>query len=46
MHAAGGTEPRYEFLVLAKGGVSANKKFLHQETKAALNPARLGRFME
>ena len=41
-----GAEPRYEFLVLAKGGGSANKTFLYQETKAVLNPARLGRFLE
>lgn len=34
-------EPRYEFLVMAKGGGSANKTFLYQETKAVLNPTRL-----
>jgi fumarate hydratase class I len=31
----------YEFLFIAKGGGSANKTFLFQETKAVLNP-RLG----
>ncbi|HEY0637750.1 MAG TPA: fumarate hydratase [Pseudonocardiaceae bacterium] len=46
LYAAGGTEPKYEFLVLAKGGGSANKTFLYQETKAVLNPTRLGRFLE
>ena len=43
---AGGTEPKYELLYLAKGGGSANKTFLYQETKAVLNPARLARFLE
>lgn len=28
----------YEFLFIAKGGGSANKSFLYQETKAVLNP--------
>ena len=28
----------YNFLFIAKGGGSANKSFLHQETKAVLNP--------
>ncbi|WP_433872062.1 fumarate hydratase [Saccharopolyspora sp. CA-218241] len=41
-----GTDPAYEFLFLAKGGGSANKTFLYQETKALLNPTRLGRFLE
>ena len=36
---------RYEFLFVAKGGGSANKTFLYQETKALLNPQRLERFM-
>ena len=31
----------YEFLFLAKGGGSANKTYLFQETKALLNPSRL-----
>jgi fumarate hydratase, class I len=38
-----GAEPKYELLVLAKGGGSANKTFLYQQTRAVLNPARLGR---
>ncbi|MDN5859077.1 MAG: fumarate hydratase, partial [Pseudonocardia sp.] len=46
LYAAPGSEPRYEFLVMAKGGGSANKTFLYQETKALLNPARLGVFLE
>jgi fumarate hydratase class I len=36
---------RYEFLFVAKGGGSANKTFLFQETKALLNPASLEKFM-
>ncbi len=35
----------YEFLFVAKGGGSANKTFLYQETKALLNPESLERFM-
>jgi fumarate hydratase class I len=31
----------YEFLFIAKGGGSANKSFLYQETKALLNPKSL-----
>jgi fumarate hydratase class I len=41
-----GDRPRYEFLVLAKGGGSANKTFLYQETKALLNPTRLAQFLD
>jgi fumarate hydratase class I len=36
---------RYDFLFVAKGGGSANKSYLYQETKALLNPASLERFM-
>ncbi|MSQ02761.1 MAG: fumarate hydratase [Myxococcales bacterium] len=36
----------YEFLFITKGGGSANKTFLYQETKALLNPASLMRFLE
>ena len=36
----------YHFLFLAKGGGSANKTFLYQETKAVLNPASLLEFMK
>ncbi len=43
LHATGGD--RYEFLFVAKGGGSANKSFLFQETKALLNPERLEAFM-
>jgi fumarate hydratase class I len=31
---------------MAKGGGSANKTFLYQETKAVLNPKRLARFLD
>lgn len=34
----------YDFLFVAKGGGSANKTFLFQETKALLNPANLEKF--
>lgn len=34
----------YEFIFCAKGGGSANKMFLYQETKALLNPERLMAF--
>lgn len=36
----------YEFLFIAKGGGSANKTFLFQETKALLNPKSLMRFLD
>jgi fumarate hydratase class I len=32
-------QDEYNFLYIAKGGGSANKSFLYQETKAVLNPA-------
>ena len=35
----------YKFLFMAKGGGSANKSYLFQETKALLNPARLEEFL-
>ena len=41
-----GAEPKYEFLFMAKGGGSANKTFLYQETKALLNPKRLASFLD
>jgi len=44
IYAAGGDE--YKFLFMAKGGGSANKSFLYQETKAVLNPARMLSFLE
>ena len=36
----------YKFLFMAKGGGSANKSFLFQETKALLNPESLTRFLD
>jgi len=36
----------YELLFIAKGGGSANKTFLYQETKALLNPTTLVAFAE
>lgn len=36
----------YEFLFIAKGGGSANKSFLYQETKAILNPASFIAWLE
>ena len=38
--------PEYKFLFMAKGGGSANKSFLFQETKAILNPDRLLTFLD
>jgi fumarate hydratase, class I len=46
LYSAPGQVPKYEFLVLAKGGGSANKTFLYQETKALLNPKRLAGFLD
>ncbi|WP_310964876.1 fumarate hydratase [Nocardioides terrisoli] len=39
-------DPSYKFLFMAKGGGSANKSFLYQETKAVLNPVRLLEFLD
>lgn len=36
----------YEFLFLAKGGGSANKSFLYQQTKSLLNEASLEKFIK
>ncbi|MDD9938466.1 MAG: fumarate hydratase [Myxococcales bacterium] len=36
----------YKFLFIAKGGGSANKSFLFQETKALLNEKRLSAFLD
>ena len=36
----------YKFLFVAKGGGSANKTYLYQETKALLNPKSLARFID
>jgi fumarate hydratase class I len=38
--------PEYKFLFMAKGGGSANKSFLYQETKAVLNPQRMLEFLD
>jgi fumarate hydratase class I len=43
LYAADGME--YKFLFVAKGGGSANKTYLYQETKALLNPASLEKFL-
>ena len=44
VYATAGQE--YKFLLMAKGGGSANKSFLYQQTKAVLNPAGLHAFLE
>ena len=36
----------YKFLFVAKGGGSANKTFLFQQTKAVLNPKSLAKFVD
>jgi fumarate hydratase, class I len=43
IHAVPGSE--YSFLFMAKGGGSANKTFLFQQSKALLNPASLPDFL-
>ena len=43
LHAVSGDQ--YRFLFVAKGGGSANKTYLFQETKALLNPERLVPFL-
>ncbi|MBE3011496.1 fumarate hydratase [Microbispora sp. NEAU-D428] len=42
----GGHPDAYKFLFMAKGGGSANKSFLYQETKAVLNEKRMLAFLE
>jgi fumarate hydratase, class I len=37
---------QYKFLFMAKGGGSANKSYLYQETKAVLSPAAMAEFLE
>jgi fumarate hydratase class I len=44
LYAVDGDE--YHFLFMAKGGGSANKSLLFQETKALLNPASLTAFLD
>lgn len=41
-----GHENTYEMLFMAKGGGSANKSYLYQETKAVLNPASFTKFLD
>jgi len=43
---APGHENTYKFLFMAKGGGSANKSYLYQETKAILNPASMMTFLD
>ncbi len=43
LYAVDGDE--YEFLFVAKGGGSANKTALYQETKALLNPEKLEKYL-
>ena len=43
---SGAGKPEYKFLFMAKGGGSANKSFLYQETKAVLNPERMLTFLD
>ncbi|GAA2547770.1 fumarate hydratase [Pseudonocardia hydrocarbonoxydans] len=46
LYSVPGQAPKYEFLTMAKGGGSANKTFLYQETKALLNPKKLAAFLD
>jgi len=43
---ATGDGDAYKFMFIAKGGGSANKTFLYQQTKALLNPGSLETFLE
>jgi len=43
---APGHENSYKFLFMAKGGGSANKSLLFQETKAVLNPTAMRKFLD
>jgi fumarate hydratase class I len=44
LQATDGAE--YKFLFMAKGGGSANKSYLFQETKAVLSPQRMAAFLD
>jgi fumarate hydratase class I len=44
LYATAGGE--YKFLFMAKGGGSANKSYLYQETKAVLSPRRMLAFLD
>ena len=46
IYSVPGDQPEYKFLFMAKGGGSANKSFLYQETKAILNPKRMLAFLD
>jgi fumarate hydratase class I len=46
IYSTPGAEPSYKLLFMAKGGGSANKSFLYQETKAVLNPSRMLEFLD
>ncbi|HEX6248476.1 MAG TPA: fumarate hydratase [Nocardioidaceae bacterium] len=46
LYSTPGGDPSYKFLFMAKGGGSANKSFLFQETKAVLNPQRMLEFLD
>jgi fumarate hydratase, class I len=46
IYSVPGDKPEYKFLFMAKGGGSANKSFLYQETKAVLNPKRMLTFLD
>jgi fumarate hydratase class I len=46
IYSVAGDKPEYKFLFMAKGGGSANKSFLYQETKAVLNPKRMLAFLD
>jgi len=46
LYSVPGEAPEYKFLFMAKGGGSANKSFLYQETKAILNPQRILSFLD
>ena len=39
-------QDEYNFMFIAKGGGSANKSFLYQETKSVLNPASFMKWLE
>ena len=41
-----GHEAAYEFLIMAKGGGSANKSYLYQQTAALLNPTSFTNFLD
>ena len=45
IHAGKGNDDEYHFVFVAKGGGSANKTYLYQETKAIINPKTLAPFL-